>query len=49
MNLAKDCTDAAIGIQKELTDTALSRNIGAMNASFVDYCQAVKRKVSYTK
>lgn len=49
MTLAKECTDAAIGIQKKLTDTTLSKNIGAMNASFVDYHQVVKRKVSYTK
>jgi len=45
MILAKECTDAAIGIQKKLTDTTLSKNIGAMNVSFVDYYQAVKRKV----
>ncbi len=49
MTLAKECTDAAIGIQKKLTDTTLLKNIGAMNASFVDYYQVVKRKVSYTK
>lgn len=46
MNLAKDCTNAAIGIQKKLTDVTLSKNIGAMNASFVDYYQAVKQKFS---
>lgn len=49
MSLAKECTDVAIGIQKKLTDATLSKNIGAMNASFVDYYQVVKRKVGYTK
>lgn len=46
---ADNATDAAIGIQKKLTDTTLLKNIGAMNASFVDYYQVVKRKISYTK